>query len=191
MLLAKNSGLVGRQPTLPVRPRHDAQWTAFGAAVVEMDAHGDEGLQQVDGRLGIQNALLLGPPGAIGMRDLVLDGDAEILMEPDEPVGFRRFVEQRALHRHGSWRKQRRDRRVGPERRRKLLAARQIEKIPRPGPSASGRVEGARDVDATFWSQNAWKLREARLVECREGWHPANEEGPGPRLRETSYARRS
>ena len=188
MLPAQRLGLLGRQPTMSVRPWHDAQWTALGATVVEMRAHGDERLQQAGGWLGVENALLLGPAVALGMRDLLMNGDAEVLVESDEPVGFRRLVEQGALHGHGCRRKQRRDRRVRPECHREVLAAGQIEEIAGSGPPAARRVEGGRHVGANFWTQNVWNLGQAHVVERREGQHAATEGGPGLEPRETPSA---
>src|SRR5262249_42608596 len=81
--------LVRRQATMRVRSRHDAQWTALAVTIIEMHAHGNERLQQTHWRLRIEDALFLGPAGALRVHDLALNRDAEILVQADEPVGFR------------------------------------------------------------------------------------------------------
>ena len=105
-LLAEDLRGVGGQPATPMRSRHDPERTVVGAAIIEVRSRGDERFQHGNGWLDVQDPFLLGPPDALGMRDPLLDWNAQILMGRHEPVPVRRLFEQRALDGHSAGGKQ-------------------------------------------------------------------------------------
>src|SRR5438093_288743 len=84
--LAQPPGRFRRQPTVLMRPGHDAERTTCRPAVIEVDTHGNERCEDSQRRLDVSDAALLRPSGALGMRDALLDRNSEILVQRDKPV---------------------------------------------------------------------------------------------------------
>src|SRR5690349_6234357 len=83
---------------MTMRTRHHSQRSACCTAVIDMQANGDHLLEEFHRGEDIVLPLFLRPPGQKWMFDLVLHGDAEILMKRYEPISFLGLVEQRALN---------------------------------------------------------------------------------------------
>ena len=60
-----------------VRAWHHAQWASFRAAIVEMHSNCRERLENGEGWLYVEDALLFGPTRALGVRDAVTDRNAQ------------------------------------------------------------------------------------------------------------------
>ena len=103
--------------------RHHAQRASSRAALIEMYPNRYERLEDRERRLHEKHALFFGPAGAIGMRDALADGNAQVLVQGHQPVPGRGLVEQRALYRDGSGRKMLSNRGAALEALRKLCAA--------------------------------------------------------------------
>src|SRR5262249_11114091 len=130
-----------------------------------MYPHGNEGLQQTDRWLGIEDALFCGPATALRVHDLVLDRDAEVLVKADEPVDFGRLVEQGALHGHRCERQQCSDVAVSLKRRGELPETWHIEDITTSGHCTDDYVDGAGQLSAVRWRQNISDLSKAEFFE--------------------------
>lgn len=68
-------------------------------AIVEVETQSDDALEHRKGRLRVPEPFLLSPVGKTGERVLSVDGDRQILMPGDEPVGFFRLIEEGPLGR--------------------------------------------------------------------------------------------
>jgi hypothetical protein len=82
----------------PMRPRNDAQGSVPFSAVVEMNANRNQLSQELSGRLAKPSALLLRPCTARRFREMVLDGDTQVLMQRDEPITSWRLGKVGALN---------------------------------------------------------------------------------------------
>jgi hypothetical protein len=127
MLIAQGPGRRLRQATVSMRAGHDTERAIPRPAVIEVRAHGNERIQHGHRRLDVENSFLLGPTGARMVCDTFLDRNAQVLVQRNEPVLVRRFVEERALNRHGASGKEGPDLTMRFERRRKPLAGGNIE----------------------------------------------------------------
>jgi hypothetical protein len=89
MLLAQCFGGLRREAAVPVRRGDDTERAIRRPAVVEVRSHGNQRLQHCHWRLDVENPFLLGPAGAVAVRDTFLHRDTKILVERDEPVVVR------------------------------------------------------------------------------------------------------
>src|SRR5258705_12883943 len=108
------------------------------------------------------------------MRNTLPDGNAEILVQSDEPVPVRGLVEEGALDGHGSRREERHYRVMHTECRRKLLAERQIEEIARAWPAFGRAADGGSQVGALFTCKDSANLSESQVFEHRKRAHFAD-----------------
>lgn len=173
-LFAQDPGRLWGQAAAPVRTGNDAKRAIPRSAVIEVGAHGDQRLQHGHRRLDVQNTLLLGPPGALGVWDTCLDRDTQILVERDEPVVALPFVEERALNRHRVRGEERPDPGVRSERRRKPLAGGNIEQISGTGAAGGGAVEGRKQLGALVRSKYTGNRNTPGIVEHRNHSRPTH-----------------
>lgn len=77
----------------------DSQGAVLRGGVVEVEAEGDHLHENGDGGLDVRNAVLDRPRSEAGDVPPLLDGEGEVLMPGDLPVGVRCLVEDRQLGR--------------------------------------------------------------------------------------------
>jgi hypothetical protein len=165
--LAQDQRFLCRQPPMPVGAWNHVEWTVLGTTIVQVGTHGDQRFQHVYGRLDVQDALFCRPAGALGVVDALLDRNAQVLVQPDEPVPVTGLVKEGALDCHRAGWEQRRDVGVGPECRRKLPAPPQIEQIARADPARARGVDGAGHISTLDRRERAVNLLESTILERR------------------------
>jgi hypothetical protein len=97
--------------------------------------------------------------------DALLDWNAQTLVQRDQPVLIRGFVEERALDRHSAPGKDRPDMWVRFERRRKPPADSKIEQISGARPPSACTVECSDQLGALVASKHAGNLGKPGLIE--------------------------
>jgi hypothetical protein len=112
---AKPAREPGIDQTLFMSARDHFERTIFLRAAIEMDTDGDQLLEHLHGRLNEKGSFLLGPYPQLWAGNTLGNGDAEILMDRNQPVPRNRLLEIRALHGHGIRRNQRGKPRVPAE----------------------------------------------------------------------------
>ena len=86
--------VVGRQAAEPVRTGDHTERTVRFVDGVKVQADGNHLSQNVDRGLNMVNAVLDGPGAKARDVAALADGNGEILVPRDKPIGGRRFVEE-------------------------------------------------------------------------------------------------
>jgi hypothetical protein len=100
-VLAEVVDFVGGEDTAIVSAGEEADGAVVAEAVVEVEAEGEHGFEDVARGLDVGDAFFEGPGSVAGKVVAGVDGDGEILVPGDFPVGAGEFVEKDAADGEG------------------------------------------------------------------------------------------